>query len=389
MFYVVLVQVHGHVHNHCLTFSLEKTPLQLTNIIFPSLLKNNGELVAALLNGFANERSAENLTEIAFPLLNSGAGALAWWRIRNTGLRNTEIAEELHQAYRLHTLQAAVKELEISQLFTYLRAQGLEPLLGKGWAIARHYPEPGLRPYGDIDLYVRPEQYQQFVEALSQPEAQGWNVDLHHGAAELDDRSFDDLYAHSELVLCNDVAVRIFGAEDLLRLLCLHLLREGALRPLWLCDIAVALQTLSTQHSALSFDWDYFLSGNQRRTDWAACAIGLAHQILGANVDGLPIASRAKNLPRWLVSEVLREWGTGKVTHGRRAPMSGQLRHPLTIWHSLRERWPNKIEATVRVKAPMNNWPRWPLQLWECVQRVIGFAGQTPKLMRKETVIMK
>ena len=334
---------------------------------------------------------SRDLHPLAQLLLKSGAGSLGWRSLRDSSLQLSASGLELHQAYRLHTLQAAVKELEIGQLFTYLRAQGLEPILGKGWAIARHYPESGLRPYGDFDLYVRPEQYQQFIDALSQPEAKGWNVDLHHGAAELDDRSFDDLYAHSELVLCNDVAVRVFGPEDLLRLLCLHLLREGALRPLWLCDIAVALQTLSTQHSPLStpFSWDYFLSGNQRRTDWAACAIGLAHQILGANVDGLPIASRAKNLPRWIVPEVLREWGTGKVTHGRRAPMSGQLRHPLTIWHSLRERWPNKIEATVRVKAPMNNWPRWPLQLWECVQRVIGFAGQTPKLMRKENVIMK
>ncbi len=355
------------------------------------LPKNSSELIAELLACKVGEPSTDTLTKIAFPLLNSGAGALAWWRIRNSVLRDTEVAEELHQAYRLHTLQAAVKELEISQLFTYLRAQGLEPLLGKGWAIARHYPEPGLRPYGDFDLYVRPEQYQQFVDALNQPEAQGWNVDLHCGAAELDDRSFDDLYAHSELVPCNGVDVRVFGFEDLLRLLCLHLLREGALRPLWLCDIAVALEKLKTQNSKLEtpFDWDYFLSGNQQRTDWAACAIGLAHQILGADVGGLPIESRAKNLPRWLVPEVLREWGTGKVTHGRRAPMSGQLRNPLGIWHSLRERWPNKIEATVRVKAPMNNWPRWPLQWWECGQRVIGFAGQTGKLMRKEQVIMK
>ncbi len=337
------------------------------------------------------ELSVDNLAKIAFRLLNLGAGALSWWHIRNSDFRDTPEAEQLHQAYRLHTLQAAVKELEISQLFMYLRAQGFEPILGKGWAIARHYPELGLRPYGDIDLYVRSEQYQQFVDALNQPEAQGWNVDLHCGAAELDDRSFDDLYAHSELVPCNGVDVRIFGFEDLLRLLCLHLLREGALRPLWLCDIAVALQAIRNPQSKIRtpFSWDYFLSGNQQRSDWAACAIGLAHQILGANVDGLPIEVRAKKLPRWIVPEVLREWGTGKVTHGRRAPMAGQLRNPLRLWHALRERWPNKIEATVRVKAPMNNWPRWPLQLWECGQRVIGFAGQTPKLMRKENVIMK
>ena len=249
-----------------------------------------------------------------------------------------------------------------------------------------------MRPYGDIDLYVPREKFQDYQTALARPEALGWNVDLHDGAAELDDRSFDDLYAHSQLVPCNDVPVRIFGPEDHLRLLCLHFLREGALRPLWLCDIAIAIQLTRNAKPETrnpNFDWEYFLSGNQKRSDWAACAIGLAHQLLGANVDGLPVEARAKNLPRWLAPEVLREWGTGKVTHGRRIPMANYLRNPLGLWQSLRERWPNAIEATVRVKAPMNNWPRWPLQLWECVQRVIGFAGQTGKLMRKESVIMK
>ncbi len=200
----------------------------------------------------------------------------------------------------------------------------------------------------------------------------------------MNDRSFDELYAHSELVPCNGVDVRIFGPEDLLRLLCLHMLREGAFSPLWLCDIAIALHSLGTD-----FDWNYFLAGNPRRTDWAACAIGLAHQLLGANVDGLTDCRAREKLTALAGPEVLREWGTGKVTHGRRTPMSAHMRHPMGLLQALRKRWPNAIEATVRVKAPFNNWPRLPFQLWECVQRVIGFAGQAPKLVRHEEVIMK
>lgn len=328
--------------------------------------------------------SLRDLTEITPLLLNSGGGAFGWWCVRHSNLQATLEAQQLHQAYRLHTLQAAVKELEISQLFPYLRSKGLEPLLGKGWAIARQYPELGLRPYGDIDLYVRPDEYRAYEAALRQPEALSWNVDLHGGAAELNDRSFAELYAHSQVVSCNGVDVRIFGPEDHLRLLCLHFLREGALRPLWLCDIAIALDSLKSD-----FDWNYFLSGNPRRTDWAACAIGLAHQLLGAQIEGLPVEARAKQLPRWLAPVVLREWGTGKVTHGRRTPMSAHLRHPMSLLKSLRERWPNAIEASVRVKAPFNNWPRLPFQLWECVQRLHSFAAQMPRLLRREEVIMK
>lgn len=349
-----------------------------------------GTDIAAILTDVGGDLSIGlELTVAELPqtislLLNSGGGALGWWRIRHLDSRASAEAQQLHHAYRLHTLQAAVKELELAQLFTYLRANGLEPLLGKGWAIARQYPELGLRPYGDFDLYVRPEEYDAYVTALAAPEARGWNVDLHCGAAELRDRSFDDLYARSELADCKGVAIRTFGSEDHLRLLCLHFLREGALRPLWLCDLAIALDSLKSD-----FDWDYFLRGNARRTEAAICALGLAHELLGAKLTGLPIEARAKRLPRWLAPVVLREWGSGKVTHGRRTPIAVHLRHPIGFLKSMRERWPNAIEATFRVQAPFNNWPRLPFQLWECGQRLISFVRQVPKLVRHEEVIMK
>jgi hypothetical protein len=321
--------------------------------------------------------SAASLREIAPLLLGTGAGAVAWRRIKDASLRAAEVAEELHQAYRLHILQAAVKEVEIGQVFSFLRSRGLEPLLGKGWAIARHYPEPGLRPYGDIDLYVRPEQHGDFAAALKQPEAQGWNVDLHRGAAELDDRSLDDLYAHSQPVRLGQAEVRIFGPEDHLRLLCLHLLREGALRPLWLCDIGAAIESRPE-----SFDWDYFLSGDERRTDWVMGVIGLAHHLFGARIDDLPVADRAGRLPGWLIPTVLQQWGAGRITHGRRVPMSAYLHHPAGVIQALRLRWPNPIEATVGLKGPFNDWPRLPFQLAEWVLRTAGFMRHIPSLLR-------
>ena len=312
--------------------------------------------------------------------MNLGGGAWAWRQLRQSDLRDTAVAHELHQAYRLHALHVAIKEMEIAQVFAHLRAQGLEPLMGKGWVIARQYPEPGLRPFGDIDLYVRTEEYQRYRGALQQPGAQSWVVDLHNGAAELNDRTFDELYAHSQTLTLNGVAVRAFGAEDHLRLLCLHFLREGAMRPLWLCDIAIAVAALP-----VGFDWDYFLSADQRRADWTICTIGLAHQLLGVNIAGLPIARRAMNLPRWLVPTTLKVWGEGKVTHGRRRMMAAFLRHPAGVFAALRERWPNAIEATVGTKGPFNNWPRLPFQLGECVLRTTAFARQVPKLISKSS----
>jgi hypothetical protein len=234
-----------------------------------------------------------------------------------------------------------------------------------------------LRPYGDIDLYVRREQHATFVAALKKPEARGWNIDLHRGAAELDDRDFDELYARSHAIRLGELEVTTFGPEDHLRLLCLHFLREGALRPLWLCDIAVALNSLPP-----GFDWEYFLGGSERRADWAACAIGLAHHLLGVETDGLPVARRAERLPRWLIPSVLQQWGSGKVTKGRRTPMSAHLRRRMGMLSSLRERWPNAVEATIGVRGPFNNWPRLPFQLGDCALRTARFALQIPKLLR-------
>lgn len=322
--------------------------------------------------------SDEDLQDVARLLMNSGAGALGWWRVRDSNLRATPIADQLHQAYRLHALDAAVKEFEIAELFSFLQSQEIEALMGKGWAIGRHYPQPGLRPQGDIDLYVRSEQFDGVGAALRRPGAPGSLVDLHRGVAELRDRSFDELHAHSEVVRVGNADVRVFGAEDHLRLLSLHMLREGVLRPLWLCDIAVALNSLP-----LNFDWNYFLSGNERRTDWVICAIGLAHHILGADVDGLPVADRARRLPSWMVPVVLQQWGTGRITNGRRRPMAGYLRHPAGLVDAIRLRWPNPIEATVNVNGPLNEWPRLPFQLYDCMLRTTGFARQVPRLLRE------
>lgn len=322
--------------------------------------------------------SADELAAVAPMFFNLGGAAWAWRQIRQTPLRETPTAHDLHQAYRLHTLQVAVKELEIAQVFSHLRSLGLEPLMGKGWAIARHYPEPGLRPFGDIDLYVRLEQYQDVLAAFQTPASQGVIVDIHNGAAELDDRSFDELYARSLLIPVGSSSARIFGPEDNLRLLCLHFLREGALRPLWLCDVAVALETLPSD-----FDWAYFLGGDPRRTEWVICVLGLAHQLLGIKIDRLPVAVRASALPPWLVPTVLKLWGQGKTTKGRRTRMAAYLTHPAGALKALQERWPNAVEATVGTRGPFNNWPRLPFQLGECVLRTAIFVRQLPKLISR------
>lgn len=310
-------------------------------------------------------------------LLGTGAAGLAWWPISRSGLGDSPAAFPLRQAYRLTALQALLHDREVMKAFSFLRSAGVEPILGKGWAAARLYPDPGLRPYGDVDLYVRREQYGATRSALASSVA-GCNVDLHEGFAELDDRPPAELYERSAIVALDGTQVRVFGPEDHLRLLCLHMMRHGLLRPVWLCDVAAAVEGRPRD-----FDWDHFTRGDRRRTEWVACALGLAHELLGASLEGVPLSACRERLPRWLIRTVLKQWGMVTVPQGARTPMADYLRHPAGVIDALRVRWPNAIEATVGVGGPMNDWPRLFFQLGASVRRSLQFVRRLPSLLRQ------
>ncbi|HYX40092.1 MAG TPA: nucleotidyltransferase family protein, partial [Pyrinomonadaceae bacterium] len=190
------------------------------------------------------------------------------------------------------------------------------------------------------------------------------------------------LHARGETVLIGEARVRVLAPEDHLRLLCVHLLRHGAWRPLWLCDVAAAIET-----RAALFDWSRVLEGDQRRARWVGCAVGLAHKLLGARVEGTPFEAESRKLPRWLVPEVLKQWETPfpaqQAPMRYRAPMRKYVRRPRGLWRDLLNRWPNPIEATVRVGGPFNELPRWPFQLANCVKRAARFLGGTDRPVLK------
>jgi Uncharacterised nucleotidyltransferase len=351
--------------------------------------ESRGSLIAAVLTQAWRQHpkpleiALDDLTEVAPLLLGSGAGALGWWRIRNSESRTSPAAFQLQQAYRLHTLQAAIHEREIRQVVTLFRAAGIEPLLIKGWAIARLYPEKGLRPYDDIDIVVRPDQYLAAEAMVRSLDDNQFYVDLHKGFAALCEKGEDDLYARSQLVRLGDVDVRVLRLEDHFRVLCLHLLSHGAFRPLWLCDIAMALESRPA-----GFDWKLCLGGNKRQADWIACTIGLAHQLLGAEVGDTPVAHRARHLPKWLVPSVLKQWATPLSKHHgaakHQAPMISYIRHPAGMLNDLRNRWPDPIAATVNMGGEFDESPRLLFQLGNCLSRTLRFVAHLPRLIREQ-----
>jgi hypothetical protein len=341
-----------------------------------------GELIARALAGAWRsvppqlDLSTVELEKIAPLLIGSGAASLTWAKLRLSELKNTPVALEFQQAYRLHSIQAAIHESEIPIVLKMLHSAEFEPLLVKGWAVARFYPEKGMRPYGDIDLCFRPEHYRAAATIVSSPEGEKYNVDLHEGLEKLDDQSLDDLFARSETLKLGDVDVRVLRLEDQLRILCTHLLRHGAWRPLWLCDIAAIVESLPS-----NFDWNLCFGTDRRQADQIACCIGLAHQLLGARIDDTPVSRRAGHLPRWLVPAVLKQWKRSHaLDHIPPELMSVSLRHLTHIPKALRRRWPNPVEATFNLKAPFNEFPRLPLQIGDYISQIFSFLTRSSKL---------
>jgi hypothetical protein len=352
-------------------------------------VKTSGSLIRVALAGAwrrtppALNLSAEELTQITPLLYTGGGGALLWRRVRATPLRELSAAADLHQAYRLQTLRAARSERDIQIIFRLLRSEGIEPLLFKGWAAARLYPEEGLRPWGDIDIYVRPRDYA-VARTVVQAHARSLTstIDLHHeDFADLDERGVEELYARSRSVALGDARVRVPCEEDHLRLLCLHWLRHHARRPLWLCDIAAALEGRGAD-----FSWDVCLRGTPRRRDWITCALALAHRLLGADVSATPVAERARRLPPWLARTVVRQWCSPIRCHEPdNVPMLTALRARANLVKALRDRWPNAIEATYERRGPFTRRPRAPYQLGLYLARALRFQARLPRLLRGES----
>ena len=346
-------------------------------------------MIAALLKGAwrsthqAVKISAAQLEEIAPMLSGSGTGPLSWWRIKNTPLSASSAASDLRESYRLHTVQSLLYSQKIKLAFSLLRSNGIEPILIKGWASARLYPEAGLRPYGDIDLCVRPSEYKRAKALLDSPSGKECWVDLHEGMGRLDNRSWDELFECSHLAGLDGVDVRLLGAEDHLRISCVHFLDHGAWRPIWLCDIAASVEAITGD-----FDWDACLGKDKRRAKWVVSAIGLANQLLDAQIEHCPKIVRGERLPGWLVPSVLKEWERpGVKEHGPPELIMISLRHPTRVPKAMLNRWPDPIGATIRVKGSFNELPRLPFQLKDYLIQTGKFIKRLTRLPQSRALL--
>jgi len=330
--------------------------------------QDRGALVAAALRGAWREGppaptlDAHALEAISPLLLDAGCGGLAWWCIRGSGVGDSPAGEQLRDAYRLHALQAAVHERELVKVVRALAAFGVEPLIVKGWAAARLYAQPELRPSGDIDVCVASEQLGAAQAALAEA-APTVHVDLQAGLS-VNQRvlpdlpHFEEALARAVHVRLADVDVPIAAPEDHLALLCVHLLSHGGWRPLWLCDIAA-----SVEHLPDGFDWGRCLARSRRLATWVGATLTLAERLLGAQPTNAP--GDHAGMPRWLEPAILKQWGSPRTAYPDDLiglPAAAYFRPALAV-RVVRAHWVNPVSATMFPGAAFNSLPRLPFQL--------------------------
>lgn len=249
---------------------------------------------------------------------------------------------------RWQSLQLRVCEHHIEKIFEIFYRYQIEPILIKGWAAGRYYPNPARRFSSDIDLAVSSENYSRAQEIIS---CYPYDIDLHRELRHLDRMSWDNLFNDSKTVKLGDTAIRVLRREDHLRVICVHWLTDGGANKEKLWDIFYALQ-----NRPADFDWERFLSSvGERRRKWFVCAVGLAQKYLGLNLKDTPLENAADELPDWLIETVEKEWRS----EIRLRPLQRNLNDRRKFWQQVKKRFPpNPIQATVEMEGSFDDKPR-------------------------------
>lgn len=254
------------------------------------------------------------------------------------------------------------QETKICEAFRLFREKGIEPVLIKGWAIARSYPPDKPRYCGDIDLAVSAADFSNAKTLHSTEEVKQLNIDLHNGVRHLDLLSWDELFRRSDIVMLNETEIRILAPEDHLRLLCVHWLNDGGAYKEKLWDIYYAVQ-----NRPANFDWDRCLNAvTKTRRKWIICAIGLANRYLGLPIDDLPFSKEAKQIPGWVIKSVEKEWNTDVRLKG----LTVYLGDPKALLKQVLKRIPpNAIQATIEMEGEFDDRPRLSYQMRNVLRR--------------------
>lgn len=270
-------------------------------------------------------------------------------------------------------IQKKVFERRIGESFELFRGRGIEPILIKGWAAARNYPNAMERIFTDIDLAVAEKDYYKARRLAGEHDL---CLDIHRELRHLDTIGWEKLFAASELVKLEGSEVRILSPEDHLRVLCVHWLNDGGVDRERLRDIYYAVENRPP-----GFDWERCLdAGGAKRKRWIICAIGLAEKYLGLDLSDTPLAGHTKNIPDWLIQTVEREWRRDI----KLKPLETCLKNRRELFEQIKIRIPpNPIQASIETESEFDDKSRFIPQLADVFLRIKLSARRILRNKRK------
>lgn len=270
-------------------------------------------------------------------------------------------------------LHFRVQEKKIAEAFELFRKYKIEPILIKGWAIARLYPPEHPRPFADIDLCVPHKDFKQAKKIIQTEKAKGLNIDLHCGLRHLDTLEWNDLFENSYLEKIDTTSVRILRPEDHLRVVCVHWLTDGAARQERLWDIYY----LFSNNAA--FDWNRCLDQvSEIRRRWIICTIGLVEKYLKVSMVNTPFEFNKIEIPNWLIKACEKEWNSLVALK----PLQSCLYSPKEIIPQLKKRFPpNPIQATVETEGSFDCRTRIHYQFRNYFERAFQSAKRFKNLI--------
>lgn len=253
--------------------------------------------------------------------LGASAGSLAYRRLATASKH-----PRLRDAYRLHTLEATDRACHVAEIAACLAAGRIDALFFKGWTLAHRYPLAALRPHGDVDVLVRPADHlraRQRLGAARLDRAVDLQTDL-----ELPGASFTTLFARRRSIPLRGIEIPMLADDAHLAFLCLHFLKHGGTRPMWLVDI-----TLLAEHALSGVAWWGVLARDPARAHAARSVADLASVLVGSG-DAAPVAP-------WMVAATLEAWGSGFHRPSRLFTFDTLA----NLARDLRERWPNALQT--------------------------------------------
>lgn len=261
-----------------------------------------------------------------------------------------------------NALQRRIQEINIAGAFDLFRENGIEPIIFKGWAAARYYPDNVFRSTHDLDISVPSSQYGLARSIAASSAGRKFVIDLHREFRNHDKRSWDELFTDSKLIETPFGSIRVLSDEDHLRSLVTHWLYDGGEYKEKLWDIYYLID--STRNS---FNWEKCLSAaSDDRRRWIAIVVLLASKYLELDISTTPAEIKNGKIPGWIIQELEKKWDTDL----RMVPLDDVISSPAKFIQQLRLRFPpNPIQATIESEGSLDSRFQYKYQLKSIIKR--------------------